>query len=209
MPCNKLTTSITFITPQPHTEYISTLEGDIAERDRLLDAIRSELGSTQSENLALRQEIATLKKTLLDGRGVDEAPMLNLPPPAPLPAQSAAATLAAPTPTPALPTTTSSTLVTPNTHKDMPHSHSPRLGRGFWGGVGMGMGAGGVTPVHTALMPELLLGATKGLGLKENINPALNAGSGVGGNGGSPVKQVGGFDGFADLNPFTMKTLDA
>ncbi|KAF5347454.1 hypothetical protein D9757_013819 [Collybiopsis confluens] len=51
------------------SEYISTLEGDIAERDNLLQAIRTELGSTQSENLALRQEVATLKKALLEGRG--------------------------------------------------------------------------------------------------------------------------------------------
>ncbi|KAJ4467034.1 hypothetical protein J3R30DRAFT_3580199 [Lentinula aciculospora] len=50
-------------------EYISTLEMDIAERDRLLQAIRSELGSTQSENSALRQEVAALKKALLEGRG--------------------------------------------------------------------------------------------------------------------------------------------
>ncbi|KAJ3987016.1 hypothetical protein F5890DRAFT_894082 [Lentinula detonsa] len=50
-------------------EYISTLEMDIAERDRLLQTIRSELGSTQSENLALRQEVAALKKALLQGRG--------------------------------------------------------------------------------------------------------------------------------------------
>ncbi|KAE9387136.1 hypothetical protein BT96DRAFT_1025968 [Gymnopus androsaceus JB14] len=49
-------------------EYISTLEMDIAERDRLLQAIRSELGSTQSENLALRQEVAALKRALLEGR---------------------------------------------------------------------------------------------------------------------------------------------
>lgn len=65
-------------------EYISTLEGDIAERDRLIDAIRGELGSTKSENLALRQEISALKKALLDGRGRIDTPVL--PPPAPLPA---------------------------------------------------------------------------------------------------------------------------
>ena len=52
----------------PLLEYISTLEMDIAERDRLLQAIRSELGSTQSENLALRQEVAALKRALLEGR---------------------------------------------------------------------------------------------------------------------------------------------
>ncbi|KIK58401.1 hypothetical protein GYMLUDRAFT_695720 [Collybiopsis luxurians FD-317 M1] len=42
---------------------------DIAERDRLLQSIRTELGSTQSENFALRQEVAALKKALLEGRG--------------------------------------------------------------------------------------------------------------------------------------------
>ncbi|KAF8868654.1 hypothetical protein CPB85DRAFT_1262904 [Mucidula mucida] len=38
-------------------EYINTLELDIAERDRFLIAICSELDSTQSENQALRREI--------------------------------------------------------------------------------------------------------------------------------------------------------
>jgi hypothetical protein len=46
----------------PSTEYISTLEGDIAERDRLLEAIRSELGSSRNENLALRREVENLKR---------------------------------------------------------------------------------------------------------------------------------------------------
>ena len=61
-------------------EYISTLEGDIAERDRILDAIRTELRTTSDENKALRQEIDALKKALLEGRA--DTPML--PPPAPL-----------------------------------------------------------------------------------------------------------------------------
>ncbi|KAJ6572274.1 hypothetical protein B0H19DRAFT_1256169 [Mycena capillaripes] len=43
-------------------------EDSIAERDRLLSAIHSALGSTQSENLALPQEIAALKRSLLDNR---------------------------------------------------------------------------------------------------------------------------------------------
>lgn len=50
-------------------EYISTLEGDIAERDHLLQVVRAQLGETQSENVALRQEIDALKKVLLSGRG--------------------------------------------------------------------------------------------------------------------------------------------
>ena len=70
-------------------------------------------------------------------------------------------------------------------------------------------------PVHTALVPDVSVFATKGL---ENINPAMN-----GNNNGSRTRErerenvnplgkagaLGGFDGFADLNPFTMKTLDA
>ncbi|KAG5641886.1 hypothetical protein DXG03_004007 [Asterophora parasitica] len=209
-------------------EYISTLEGDIAERDRLLDAIRSELGSTQSENLALRQEIAALKRTLLDGRGApsspnsssiglgaDVLPMLNLPPPAPLPATSAAASLAlqaqaAATPVPPASAPTNATvqqLLTVNTQKDASAS-----GQRFWGGARLGMGGmgmGGITPVHRVVLPEVsvadvLLGREK---LQENMNPLMNGG-GVK-QGGAGEKVVGGFEGFADLNPFTMKTLDA
>ena len=36
-------------------EYTSTLEGDTAERDRMLDHFGTQLGSTESENLALTQ----------------------------------------------------------------------------------------------------------------------------------------------------------
>ncbi|KAF8642665.1 hypothetical protein AX16_009446 [Volvariella volvacea WC 439] len=197
-------------------EYISTLEGDIAERDRLLEAIRSQLGTTENENRALRQEIAALKKILLDGRGAGESPVLNLPPPAPLPAQSAAATLlssssvsnatasAAPATSPA-----NNTLLTPNTHKDLPTS--PRVdavnatSRAFWGGVGRGIGVGGITPVHTALMPEMLLNTIRA---KENINPLLNSLSQQQQQQ-QPSTTLNGFDGFADSTSFTLKSLDA
>ncbi|KAF8992022.1 hypothetical protein BDZ89DRAFT_1189772 [Hymenopellis radicata] len=56
-------------------------ELDIAERDRLLTAIRSELGSTQSENQALRREIAALENAFLGGRPAkqEESPMLSSP----------------------------------------------------------------------------------------------------------------------------------
>jgi bZIP-type transcription factor MBZ1 len=66
----------------------------------------------------------------------------------------------------------------------------------------------GVTPVHTTLVPDISTFVRKGL--QENMNPSLNAipGSPIG-NGIASNKVLGGFDGFADLNPFTMKTLDA
>ncbi|PPQ66636.1 hypothetical protein CVT24_006928 [Panaeolus cyanescens] len=181
-------------------EYISTLEGDIAERDRMLEHFKMKLGSQESENLALRQEIAALKKALLEGRGG----AVNLPPPAPLPEQSAAEALAASASAAATASShPSSPLLTPNTQKDLPTS--PRLGNRFWGGVGMG---GGITPVHTALVPDISTIVRKGL--QENMNPALNARVGLDNQTNMPQKPtLTGFDGFADMNPFTMKTLDA
>ncbi|KAG0692697.1 hypothetical protein DFH29DRAFT_471784 [Suillus ampliporus] len=188
-------------------EYITTLEGDIAERDRLIDAIRSELGSSRSENTALRQEISALKRCLLEPRHQ----ALDLPPPAEL-TTSTSPIIGAPLSPPGspVPTPVSTTpLITPNTQKDLPTS--PRLGaRPFWGGFG-GMG---VTPVHTTLIPHTPV-SVKGV-LQENINPALHRpgsiiektnsqlnGLGMG------MGSMGAFDAFADTNPFTLKTLDA
>ncbi|KAM5538138.1 hypothetical protein V8D89_008192 [Ganoderma adspersum] len=202
-------------------EYITTLEGDIAERDRLIDAIRTELGSMKSENVALRQEIDGLKKALLDGRGRADAPVL--PPPAPLPAVSAAtrASASSPSPTPAR---SRSPLLTPNTQKDLPTS--PRLGsRAFWGGAHSSFG---ITPVHTTLVPEwgsILSGkgapGRKSPALQENINPNLNMSTAAAlasllnankGNEEKPKEPqitLGAFDAFADTNPFTLKSLDS
>ncbi|SJL11651.1 uncharacterized protein ARMOST_15057 [Armillaria ostoyae] len=169
-------------------EYISTLELDIAERDRLLQSVRDELGSTQSENVALRQEIAALKKALLEGRSnteltTQDIPVLNLPPPGPIPT---------PTPATTVPhaTSPSPSLITANTQKDVA---SPRSGS-FWGGASR-MGSG-ITPVHTVLIPEMAWAKS------ENINPALNAEKRVK----TPITP--GFDGFTDSNVFTMKNLD-
>ncbi|KAI0747170.1 hypothetical protein C8Q80DRAFT_1220319 [Daedaleopsis nitida] len=201
-------------------EYITTLEGDIADRDRLIDAIRTELGSMKSENVALRQEVDALKKALLDGRGRPDTPVL--PPPAPLSAVSAAARAATSSPAP----TPRSPLLTPNTQKDLPTS--PRLGaRGFWGGASHGMGGfGSITPVHTTLVPEwgTILsgkGATgrKSPALQENINPNLNGSAAAlaslltGREEEKPKEQsnnaVAGFEMFADSNMFTLKSMDA
>jgi hypothetical protein len=178
-------------------EYITTLEGDIAERDRLIDAIRTELGSSQSENATLRQEISALKKALLACADRAESPAL--PPPGPIPVS-----------VPATRATTSSSLVTPNTQKDLPSS--PRLAasaaKAFWGGS---TSFGGITPVHTTLIPENFiqpLANVKPLAgarayssvLQENINPLLNSGS---------LGEAASFDSYAGSNPFAMKMLDA
>ncbi|KAJ3513679.1 hypothetical protein NLJ89_g2818 [Agrocybe chaxingu] len=94
-------------------------------------------------------------------------------------------------------------LLTANTLKDLPTS--PRVGNRFWGGVGLG---GGITPVHTTFVPDISTIVRKGL--QENMNPALNAQANLNTSGsGLTGKSLPGFDGFADVNPFTMKTLDA
>jgi hypothetical protein len=181
-----------FLTYSAVPEYITTLEGDIAERDRLIDAIRGELGSSQSENAALRQEISALKKALLVCADRAESPVL--PPPGPIPAARAGP---------------SSSLVTPNTQKDLPSS--PRLAasasNAFWGGSAS---FGGITPVHTTLIPENFihpLASVKSLAAtsthsptsKENIKPSPNSGNA------SLYYKATPFDTVA--NPFTTKTL--
>ena len=112
--------------------------------------------------------------------------------------------------TPLSPPTTSVTsgLLTPNTQKDLPISGGGSSSA-FWGGVGGGGGGGGITPVHTTLVPDMSVVLRRAL--MENINPAMNGGRGGGGGGGQQGAKgnVGGFDGFADANPFTLKTIDA
>lgn len=152
----------------------------------------------------MRQEISALKKALLASAGRAESPVL--PPPGPIP--------------PATRATTSSSLVTPNTQKDLPSS--PRLAasaaKAFWGGSAS---FGGVTPVHTTLIPENFaqpLASVKPLAgaraygpiLQENINPLLNANaSGLYPNSFGNLSKAAPFDSYAEANPFTMKMLDA
>ncbi|TFK49274.1 hypothetical protein OE88DRAFT_1633420 [Heliocybe sulcata] len=179
-------------------EYITTLEGDVAERDKLIDMIRTELHSTKDENSSLRQEIHALKKALLEGRASGEPS--PLPPPGPLPPVSAARA--------------SSPLLSPNVQKDIPLS--PRLAsKAFWGGS---QSFGGITPVHTTIVPEFPLASAllrkpivgdkpASPPLQENINPSLNGRPTA---AQAPSKTpLGGFDSYMDTNPFTMKTLDA
>jgi hypothetical protein len=142
---------------------------------------------------------------LEDGGGLN----LHLPPPKMLPDQSAAEALMLAETAAATPTVhTKIGLLTPKTQKDLPTS---RLGSStsgeFWGGVGMAAGGmGGITPVHTTLVPAMSVVLRRAL--MENINPSLNrAQQPQSGNN----TNVGGFasDGFADVHPFTLKTLDA
>lgn len=151
-----------------------------------------------------------------------------LPPPAPLSPLSPFATASfTNSSTPSAGTSTSSPAFKPNTQKDLPTS--PRLGArsGFWGGAGgANMFGGGITPVHTTLIPEVRMA--------ENMNPSLNVAIGgpskaqmegarqaavqsqilaqlqnLGGMGMGDAGGMGGFDAFTDVHPFTLKSLDA
>lgn len=156
---------------------------------------------------------------LEDGLGLGGSMNLHLPPPKMLPEQSPAEALmlasTSPGTTHANVTVPSmKSLLTANTQKDLPTTSrigSSSSGAAFWGGVGGGVGGGGFTPVHTTLVPDMSMVLRRAL--MENINPELNqqqypaqaAGQGqVNGRFG-----MGGFEGFADNNPFTLKTLDA
>ncbi|CAE6464415.1 unnamed protein product [Rhizoctonia solani] len=124
-------------------EYITTLESHIADRDQLISAIRSELSTTHNENTELRREIDALKRAIQDGRLSAEA--TGLPPPRPLTPEQTASPATPSTPAPRRPTD----LARANTQKD--RSSDPS-GRSFWGGA---VGHGGVTSVHTTLIPEV------------------------------------------------------
>jgi len=93
---------------------------------------------------------------------------------------------------------------------------SPRLAsKAFWGGS---QSFGGITPVHTTIVPEFplasallrkpIVGDKPGSPpLQENINPSLNTMSAPSPAPSKPA--LNGFDSYMDMNPFTMKTLDA
>lgn len=203
-------------------EYITTLESHIADRDRLIDAIREELGASKSENDELRQEIDNLKRAMLEGRISPES--LALPPPAPLDADGNLI------PAPVARISPRSVLNRANTRKDI----APGSPRGFWGGSSNPLG-GGVTPVHATLIPDMSFPqsalaaaqaavprATSSLSAAlsgkpasrnavprvepDNINPLLNLP--MFSPPSSPPTTMSRLDAFMDLNPFTIKSAE-
>jgi bZIP-type transcription factor MBZ1 len=139
----------------------------------------------------LRQEISALKKALLASAGRADSPAL--PPPGPIPAPA-------------------TRLVTPNTQKDLPSS--PRLAaspaKAFSGGSAS---FGGITPVHTTLIPESFvqpLASVKSLARARTYNPLLNIGNpGLPANAFANLSKATPSDSYADANPLSMKMLDA
>ncbi|KAG8779465.1 hypothetical protein FRC12_024226 [Ceratobasidium sp. 428] len=121
-------------------EYIATLESHIADRDQLISAIRSELSVTHNKNNELRREIDALKHAIQEGRLPAEA--TGLPPTRPLTPEGT------PAATPAT-STRRKDVTRANTQKDRGNDPS----KSFWAGAING--GGGVTSVHTTLIPEL------------------------------------------------------
>ncbi|KAH8831512.1 hypothetical protein DL96DRAFT_1667781 [Flagelloscypha sp. PMI_526] len=178
-------------------EYITTLEGDIADRDKLLAAIRAELGTSQTENKALRAEIAALKRALLTGH--PPSPSLlssNVPaaPPSPAPTSS-------PEPgTKQQHTPPSSPLLMPNFAKDLPMA-GPST-KPFWAGAG----PAGFTPVHRTVLPEVNLErAFHSQRDGENINPMMNLRPQIQ----ETFEKKPTFDQWSENHLFNLKNLDA
>ncbi|EJT99371.1 hypothetical protein DACRYDRAFT_23924 [Dacryopinax primogenitus] len=170
-------------------QYISQLEGTVSDKDRMLSAIRDELASYKRENSELRNEIATLRSAVLDGRAAASKP---------LSAPQSENVLVRQTPTP---------MPMVNPYKDITPSSM------FWGGASMN---GGITSVHTTLLPDLASNGSLSATLAGkmpptssfNINPLLNSPP-------PPSTIVRGldplpnsFDSFAEENAFSLKSID-
>jgi cell division protein FtsB len=142
------------------SEYITTLEDEVAVRDQQLETYREELTSTKSENSELRKEIERLRQEIMEGRSGGS--IFDVPP-----AETKAVILAQ---TNGRTTRASKNVAArPNRNKDLPSSGSTR---GFWGGSAIG----GTTPVHTTLIPDFDISALSGKprNFQENLNPILN-----------------------------------
>ena len=131
-------------------DYIGTLEAHIKDRDTVIDAIKSELVNTRTENQDLRRELAELKANAMSVIDPASAEQKSVPPSmltafsmSPLAVPESARPSLRRTPTPKI-----------NTRKDMPSTPS---GMGFWGGNNNPLGGGGSTAVHTAFTPEIIL----------------------------------------------------
>ncbi|GMK53898.1 hypothetical protein CspeluHIS016_0104840 [Cutaneotrichosporon spelunceum] len=144
-------------------DYIGTLESHIKDRDTVIDAIRSELSTTRSENQDLRRELEALRASTLSGLH----PQQTSQPIAPATSEGASApiSISAPVVQPATMVRRTTTTPTVNTRKDV----APfATGNAFWAGNENMFGSGNNTVCHTTLTPELTLPP------QPNLNPMLN-----------------------------------
>ncbi|KZO92044.1 hypothetical protein CALVIDRAFT_329949 [Calocera viscosa TUFC12733] len=156
----------------------------------MIAAIRDELASYRRENNELRSEIATLRTAVLDGRA------------------SGTRTAATPAPEPAsLPRPTPSPMPKVNPYKDITPSSN------FWGGASM---SGGITSVHTTLLPDLASNGSLSATLAGkmpptasfNINPLLNSPPPPSTTARGLEPLPNSFDSFVEGNPFNLKSID-
>lgn len=177
-------------------DYIGTLESHIKDRDTVIDAIRSELATSRTENQDLRRELEALKASTMSVLHPQSAEEEGQSPPL----VKALAT-SVPAPSPARRTATPAV----NTRKDLA---SFDTSRGFWGGGNDNMFGGGSTICHTALTPEFTLPP------QPNLNPLLN---GLEPQGPKPLSLTHSgdrdidsqtFKEFAENTPFTMRSMD-
>lgn len=127
------------------TEYITTLEEEIATRDGTISSMQEEMTSLKTENNTLRTDLEQLKKT------VDE--LLNQARPTPMPLASSS--------------TNHSNVLTPNLDKDK-SGFASSFGPG-------GHHALGSLNVHTLFLPEPSPAAFAATAARRNINPRLNS----------------------------------
>ncbi|KAG8756148.1 hypothetical protein FRC14_003329 [Serendipita sp. 396] len=136
-------------------EYITTLEGEVAIRDKQLETYREELSSTKSENSELRKEIDRLKREIMEGRGGGS--IFDQPP------ADSKAVLAQ------VNGKATRNSVTSRRNKDLSSS-------GTRAGIWAHSTANTTTPVHTTLIPDFDISTLSGKPrlLQENLNPLLN-----------------------------------
>ncbi|KZT61727.1 hypothetical protein CALCODRAFT_427394 [Calocera cornea HHB12733] len=172
-------------------QYITQLESNVSERDRMIAAIRDELASYRRENNELRSEIATLRSAVLDGRAsANKAVVTPVAEPA------------------AVPRPTLSPMPKVNPFKDITPSSN------FWGGASM---SGGITSVHTTLMPDLASNGSLSATLAGkmpptssfNINPLLNSPPPPTATARGLEPLPNSFDSFVEGNPFNLKSIDS
>ncbi|KAL7415050.1 hypothetical protein BDY24DRAFT_281547 [Mrakia frigida] len=181
---------------------ISTLESRLNDRERIIGAVRDELGSAKMENAELRREIQALKNAVF---GATQTPTFNSNTISP-------AQLEAPF---AIASTSSAPLPKVNRSKDVSTSSN----KGFWAGQSSSPFGGGPfnTSVHAFTTPDLIFPSSASLAGKQqpNLNPLFNSGGGMGGGLFSPpnykpslptaTSQEGTFDEFVQATPYTLR----
>lgn len=174
---------------------VSTLESRLNDRERLIGAVRDELGSARMENAELRKEIQALKNAVFGATQSTPAFQSTTISPAQLDATSSAASASAP-------------LAKVNRTKDA----------GFWAGQTTSPFGGGPhnAQVHSFTTPDLIFPPSAAMAGKPqpNLNPLFNTAGPTGSLFSPPnfksslptaTTQDGTFDEFVQSTPYTLR----